>query len=89
MADTQISTTNRYDIAARGGATRCERLATMMVIWAFCLRQPGLRAANQRVIDVGSGTGAFAEAWVAIHGPPRELTLLEPSAAMLERGKRH
>ncbi|SIS95320.1 Ubiquinone/menaquinone biosynthesis C-methylase UbiE [Roseivivax lentus] len=40
-----------------------------------------------RVIDVGAGTGSFAEAWVAIHGPPRELVLLEPSPAMLERGQ--
>lgn len=38
------------------------------------------------IIDVGSGTGAFSEAWVAVHGAPRELTLLEPSAQMLEKG---
>lgn len=39
------------------------------------------------LIDVGAGTAAFSEAWVAINGPPKRLTLLEPSAAMLERGQ--
>jgi demethylmenaquinone methyltransferase/2-methoxy-6-polyprenyl-1,4-benzoquinol methylase len=43
--------------------------------------------ATRDVIDVGAGTAAFSEAWVAIHGAPRELTLLEPSRAMLERGQ--
>ncbi|MGB5558607.1 MAG: methyltransferase [Paracoccaceae bacterium] len=38
------------------------------------------------VVDIGAGTAAFAEAWVAINGKPGELTLLEPSGAMLERG---
>ncbi|WP_461427909.1 class I SAM-dependent methyltransferase [Gymnodinialimonas sp.] len=40
-----------------------------------------------RVIDVGAGTASFSEAWVAINGPPHSLTLLEPSRAMLERGR--
>jgi ubiquinone/menaquinone biosynthesis C-methylase UbiE len=47
--------------------------------------EPAFHGAH--VIDVGAGTAAFAEAWVAIHGPPDELTLLEPSLAMLERGR--
>lgn len=40
-----------------------------------------------RVIDVGAGTAAFAEAWIVCNGLPDELTLLEPSPAMLERGR--
>ena len=39
------------------------------------------------VTDVGAGTAAFAEAWVALNGPPRHLTLLDPSEAMLEYGR--
>lgn len=44
-------------------------------------------ANDTRVIDVGAGTAAFAEAWVALNGRPKELTLLEPSQAMLEFGR--
>ncbi|WP_299738227.1 methyltransferase domain-containing protein [uncultured Roseobacter sp.] len=35
------------------------------------------------VIDIGAGTGAMAEAWVAVNGAPERLALLDPSAAML------
>jgi len=40
-----------------------------------------------KVIDFGAGTAAFSEAWVAVHGAPRNLLLVDLSAAMLERGK--
>lgn len=50
------------------------------------LSAPGQRAhPDARVIDIGSGTGAFAEAWVAVNGAPSALTLLDPSQAMLDR----
>ncbi|NOD65665.1 methyltransferase domain-containing protein [Ruegeria sp. HKCCD6109] len=42
---------------------------------------------KQCVVDVGAGTASFAEAWVAIHGPPKDLTLLEPSSVMLQQGQ--
>jgi len=44
-------------------------------------------APGTRVIDIGAGTGAFAEAWVAARGRPAGLTLLDPSPAMLDRGR--
>lgn len=51
------------------------------------LAEPGSRPTSPpRVIDVGSGTGAFAEAWVAVNGPPEDLILLDPAAQMLARG---
>lgn len=37
------------------------------------------------VIDIGAGSGAMAEAWVAINGAPRAMTLLDPSRGMLNR----
>ena len=50
------------------------------------LSMPGQRSDGfADVLDIGSGTGAFAEAWVAVNGEPRTLTLLEPSAPMLAR----
>jgi ubiquinone/menaquinone biosynthesis C-methylase UbiE len=51
------------------------------------LSAPSQRAGSGvRVTDIGAGTAAFAEAWVAVHGPPQSLTLLDPSRSMLERG---
>ena len=40
-----------------------------------------------RVLDIGSGTGAFAEAWVATHRAAQAVTLLDPSPQMLVRGR--
>ncbi len=39
---------------------------------------------TSRVIDVGAGTGAMAEAFVAVNGPPASLTLLDPAHDMLD-----
>lgn len=50
------------------------------------LSVPGQRPESPvDVLDIGSGTGAFAEAWVAVNGAPQSLTLLEPSTGMLGR----
>lgn len=40
---------------------------------------------GSNVADIGAGTGAMAEAWVAVRGAPQTLTLLDPSAPMLDR----
>lgn len=51
------------------------------------LAQPGQRPKpNTHLIDVGAGTAAFSEAWVAVNGAPSDLLLLDTSQAMLERG---
>lgn len=50
------------------------------------LSAPGQRSdPGASVIDIGSGTGAFAEAWVAVNGAPGKMTLLDPSRSMLDR----
>lgn len=53
----------------------------------FLSDRPELRTAEVDVIDIGTGTGAMAEAWVALHGAPGRMALLDPSPAMLEVAK--
>ncbi|PWG18039.1 class I SAM-dependent methyltransferase [Salibaculum griseiflavum] len=43
--------------------------------------------AAARIVDVGAGTAAFSEAYVACRERPVSLTLLDPSLAMLKRGE--
>lgn len=87
MAETTINATKRYDVAARRWGDKMRSLGYYDGYLGFLSARPSHRAINKMVIDVGSGTGSFAEAWVALNGPPRELILLEPSPAMLERGQ--
>ncbi|MXQ08487.1 methyltransferase domain-containing protein [Alphaproteobacteria bacterium GH1-50] len=52
------------------------------------LSAPGLAGGTAvDVVDMGSGTASFAEAWIAVNGVPRSLTLVDPSRAMLDRGR--
>lgn len=50
----------------------------------FLSHLPRKDVCAQQVIDVGTGTGAMAEAFVAVNGPPQSLTLLDPAPAMLD-----
>jgi demethylmenaquinone methyltransferase/2-methoxy-6-polyprenyl-1,4-benzoquinol methylase len=84
----QISTetlSNRYDNAAPKWTDKMRALGYYDGYLGF-LSEPGADPVqNAVVVDVGAGTGAFAEAWVAVNGPPSRLTLLDPSRAMLSR----
>ncbi|MEP2784057.1 MAG: class I SAM-dependent methyltransferase [Pseudoruegeria sp.] len=42
----------------------------------------GYAEPSRSVLDVGTGTGLFADAWLAVGGSP-DLTLMEPSSVML------
>lgn len=78
---------SRYDIAAPRWGDKMRALGYYDGYLGF-LSAPGhAPCPRPSVIDVGAGTASFAEAWVAIHGLPRALTLLEPSRAMLDRGE--
>ena len=87
MAETAITTTRRYDSAAPRWGDKMRALGYYDGYLGFLSAPPARPANNKRVIDVGSGTGSFAEAWVALNGAPQELILLEPSAAMLDQGQ--
>jgi ubiquinone/menaquinone biosynthesis C-methylase UbiE len=53
----------------------------------FLASQTVRSPAGTRVLDIGCGTGAFADAWTAIHGPDQSMTLLDPSHEMLSRAR--
>ena len=86
MSDATHNLTNRYDSAAGRWRDKMRALGYYDGYLGF-LSTPGPKPdPRARVIDVGAGTAAFAEAWVAVNGAPSQLTLLEPSHAMLEQG---
>ena len=87
MTDAHPDLTNRYNKASNRWRDKMRTLGYYDAYLGF-LSMPGHRAPQLvDVLDVGSGTGAFAESWVAVNGAPRTLTLLEPSAPMLTRAK--
>ncbi|MEM1430322.1 MAG: class I SAM-dependent methyltransferase [Pseudomonadota bacterium] len=83
-ADKEQSLAARYDAAAPKWHDKMRALGYYDGYLGF-LSEPGHAPVPQaRVLDIGAGTGAMAEAWVAVHGAPAEMTLLDPSAAMLD-----
>lgn len=86
MSAARHDATRRYDRAAPRWGDKMRALGYLDGYIGFlsALRRPA--GAGVRVTDIGAGTAAFSEAWIAVHGPPRDLTLLEPSRSMLERG---
>ncbi len=76
----------RYDAAAPRWADKM-RLLGYYDAYLGLLSSLNFRAPEgTEVLDIGCGTGAFAEAWVAIQGPRHSVTLLDPSAEMLSLG---
>lgn len=87
MENATADVTLRYDTAAPRWGDKMRTLGYFDGYLGF-LSAPQRPADREvHVIDVGAGTASFSEAWVAINGPPGQLTLLEPSRAMLERGQ--
>lgn len=72
-----------YDAAATGWQDGITRLGFLDAYAQLMQAAPAATRAP-RVMDVGTGTGAFAAAWIEAHGTPRALTLLDLSPAMLE-----
>jgi demethylmenaquinone methyltransferase/2-methoxy-6-polyprenyl-1,4-benzoquinol methylase len=79
--------TDRYDVVAPKWGDKMRTLGYYDGYLGFLSHPQRRPHGATRVIDVGAGTASFAEAWVAIHGPPQDLVLLEPSQAMLARGR--
>jgi len=87
MSETSSHLTDRYDGAAGRWRDKMRALGYYDGYLGF-LSAPGPRPnPKARVIDVGAGTAAFSEAWIAVNGASADITLLEPSPAMLDRGE--
>ncbi|MFT5115731.1 MAG: ubiquinone/menaquinone biosynthesis C-methylase UbiE [Parasphingorhabdus sp.] len=86
VSETKQYLTPRYDSAAPRWGDKMRTLGYYDSYLGFLSAQQRLSPHQNLVVDVGSGTCTFAEAWVAIHGSPKKLTLIESSAAMLRRG---
>ncbi len=87
MADPMTQSIDRYDVVAPKWGDKMRTLGYYDGYLGFLSHPQRRPHGATRVIDVGAGTASFAEAWVAIHGPPQDLVLLEPSQAMLDRGR--
>lgn len=79
--------TKRYDSAASVWGDKMRTLGYYDAYLGFLSSQADRPAPEARVADIGCGSGAFAEAWVAIHGHRGRMTLLDPSGRMLDRAE--
>lgn len=85
MADAARTLTQKYDSAAPKWRDKMRALGYYDGYLGF-LSAPGLRPTRDaHVLDVGCGTGAMAEAWVAVNGAPERMTLLDPSEVMVRQ----
>jgi 2-polyprenyl-3-methyl-5-hydroxy-6-metoxy-1,4-benzoquinol methylase len=76
-----METTARYDAAAPRWEHKIESLGYSAAYRRFLNT---MVVPSGRVLDVGTGTGAFACCWLAAGGS-QEITLLDPSRSMLVR----
>lgn len=72
-----------YDAAALGWQDGISRLGFLSAYADLMKAVPGVKT-GPNVLDVGTGTGAMAQTWVAAHGTPAHLTLTDISQAMLD-----
>lgn len=84
---THMALARKYDSAALRWGDKMRTLGYYDAYLGF-LSEPGMVPRDtERVIDVGAGTAAFAEAWVAVNGAPDDILLVDLSPHMLARGK--
>lgn len=77
----------KYDAAAPAWGDKMRLLGYHDAYLGFLASQTFRASPGTQVLDVGCGTGAFAEGWVAIHGPTQNVTLLDPSREMARRAQ--
>jgi hypothetical protein len=85
MADTEHALAHRYDKASGGWGDKMRALGYHDAYLGFLASALPRPEPGEDVLDVGCGSGAFAEAWAAIHGDIACISLLDPSARMLDR----
>lgn len=76
-----MNTVARYQNAAPSWSQKAQRLGYVDAYVGFL---SNAAATTGAVLDVGTGTGDFAMSWVAVGGS-RDLTLIDPSSAMLDQ----
>ena len=72
-----------YDAAATGWQDGISKLGFLAAYADLMSSVPVVRK-EPRVLDVGTGTGAFAQAWLDTHGALATLTLTDISQSMLD-----
>ena len=77
----------KYDAAAPAWGDKMRLLGYHDAYLGFLASETERASSGMRVLDVGCGTGAFSEGWVAIHGPTQNVTLLDPSREMVRRAQ--
>ena len=83
----QTNLTQSYDIAASQWRTKIEGLG-YAAAYRWLVGQSGLCTHGAHVLDAGCGTGDFSRALIEVAGPPRRLTLLDPSSEMVNAASR-
>jgi demethylmenaquinone methyltransferase/2-methoxy-6-polyprenyl-1,4-benzoquinol methylase len=80
-----MNTSTRYEKAAPTWSRKLSRHGYDRAYSGFLVKSA---LASGAVLDVGTGTGTFAISWVEAGGST-DLTLLDPSTAMLEQASSH
>ena len=78
--------TDRYDAVASRWTDKMRLLGYYDAYLGMVSHWPSERGRAGHVIDIGAGTASMSEAWVAVHGMPQSMTLLDPSEKMLAHG---
>lgn len=87
VTSTAPDLSQRYSSAAARWSDKMRVLGYLDGYLGFLSHRHRENVAGQSVIDIGTGTGAMAEAFVAVNGPPAEMTLLDPSERMLNHAR--
>lgn len=84
---THNTLTQSYDMAASRWRTKIEGLG-YAAAYRWLVDQTQLSTQAVTVLDAGCGTGDFTRALIEVAGPPKSVTLLDPSPEMVATAKR-